>query len=102
MRVLAIVTTNGRNGLASRMCERVLEGAAENGHQTRLINLYDYRICWCTGCWACAEVGKCVMSSLKNIVSISCGTNHALALAENGDLWPWGWNIIGQLGDRSF
>ncbi len=27
------------------------------------------------------------MSALKNIVSINCGTHHALALAENGDLW---------------
>lgn len=61
MRVLAIVGTNRRNGLVSRMCEKVLEGAAENGHQTELINLYDYRIGWCTGCWACAEAGKCVL-----------------------------------------
>jgi alpha-tubulin suppressor-like RCC1 family protein len=42
------------------------------------------------------------VSSLKNIVLISCGTHHALTLAENGDLWAWGWNIMGQLGDKSF
>ena len=24
-----------------------------------------------------------------------------VGLAENGDLWAWGWNIMGQLGDKS-
>ena len=27
------------------------------------------------------------VGSLKKIVAISCGTQHALALAENGGLW---------------
>jgi len=30
--------------------------------------------------------------------AIAGGHNHALAIAENGDLYSWGWNIFGQLG----
>ncbi len=58
LRVLAVVGTSRKNGLVSRMCEKVLEGAADNGHETELINLYDYNIGWCTGCWACADTGQ--------------------------------------------
>jgi len=61
LRVLAVVGTSRKNGLVSRMCEKVLEGAADNGHETELINLYDYNIGWCTGCWACADTGTCVL-----------------------------------------
>jgi multimeric flavodoxin WrbA len=61
MKVLAIVGTRRNEGLISRMCGEILKGAAENGHQTELINLYDYQVGYCTGCWACARLGKCVM-----------------------------------------
>ena len=29
---------------------------------------------------------------------ISCGYNHAMAIAENGDLYTWGFNNYGQTG----
>jgi multimeric flavodoxin WrbA len=61
MKVLAIVGSKRNEGLVSRMCGRIFEGAAANGHQTELINLYDYQIGYCTGCWVCAKLGKCVL-----------------------------------------
>jgi len=34
----------------------------------------------------------------KNIVQVSCGGNHSLAISNNGDLYSWGSNANGQLG----
>lgn len=34
----------------------------------------------------------------KNIVAISCGAHHTLALSEIGDLFSWGRGFEGQLG----
>lgn len=31
--------------------------------------------------------------------SISAGSNHTCAIDESGELWCWGWNFFGQLGD---
>ena len=36
---------------------------------------------------------------LSDIVAISAGNNHALALKSDGSLWSWGYNGYGQLGD---
>ncbi|MDZ7815265.1 MAG: hypothetical protein U5N86_04435 [Planctomycetota bacterium] len=36
---------------------------------------------------------------MGNVVSISAGGYHSLALCEDGSLWAWGWNYFGQLGN---
>jgi len=36
------------------------------------------------------------------IVAIACGTNHSLALTDDGRAWAWGHNDQGQLGDSTF
>jgi YD repeat-containing protein len=33
------------------------------------------------------------------ILQISAGANHNLALDADGQVWTWGWNLFGQLGD---
>ena len=40
-------------------------------------------------------------SSLSDIVSISAGGTHSLALNANGNVWAWGSNSGGQLGDNT-
>lgn len=59
MKVLAIVGTKRKNGTTSQLCRSVLKGAEEKGHEGELINLYDYRIDYCKGCWACAQINSC-------------------------------------------
>ena len=59
MKVLAIAGTKRKNGLVSSMCQRILDGAIDNGHETEMINLYDYNINYCVGCWNCSKLGKC-------------------------------------------
>jgi hypothetical protein len=35
----------------------------------------------------------------KSIVNISCGNRHCLAITKFGDLYAWGWNRFGQVGN---
>ncbi|MDZ7814562.1 MAG: hypothetical protein U5N86_00750 [Planctomycetota bacterium] len=36
---------------------------------------------------------------MGNVVAISAGGLHSLALCEDGSLWAWGWNKVGQIGN---
>jgi alpha-tubulin suppressor-like RCC1 family protein len=40
-----------------------------------------------------------VTGGLSNVIQISGGAYHSLALLENGNVYSWGWNRYGQLGD---
>lgn len=39
------------------------------------------------------------ITGLNNIVSITGGNRHSMALRSDGTVWTWGWNGWGQLGD---
>ncbi len=39
------------------------------------------------------------VQGLSNIVKIAAGGYHRLALTQNGEIWTWGFNSHGQLGD---
>jgi alpha-tubulin suppressor-like RCC1 family protein len=45
-----------------------------------------------------ADPSPAQVPSLPNIVQIATGTQHALALGNDGTLWAWGDNTYGQLG----
>ncbi|MCP3065844.1 RCC1 repeat-containing protein, partial [Myxococcus sp. K38C18041901] len=42
-----------------------------------------------------------MIPGLANIVAMSAGTRHSLALKADGTVWAWGFNDRGQLGDGS-
>ena len=44
------------------------------------------------------EVVKEDKTPLTNIVKISSGAGHTIALDKDGKVWAWGWNNNGQLG----
>ena len=41
------------------------------------------------------------ITSLSNIISITGGQRHSIALKSDGTVWTWGWNGMGQLGDNT-
>lgn len=60
MKVAAIIATARKNGNVAQLAGQVLKGAEAGGHETALLNLYDYEIKHCVGCWQCAK-GSCVL-----------------------------------------
>ncbi|MFC2155090.1 flavodoxin family protein [Acidobacteriota bacterium] len=59
MNVTAFVGTQRKQGLVSSICQEVLKGAADEGADTELVNLYDYSINHCLGCWSCYTENRC-------------------------------------------
>lgn len=55
---------------------------------------------WENGAFKTHSVTRNVLGDhkLENIIAISAGENHALALDESGKVWSWGYNSYGQLG----
>ncbi len=52
----------------------------------------------------CKMVKKPTRVNIKGnqrIIQVSCGGSHAGAITEDGELYMWGWNEYGQLGDGS-
>jgi alpha-tubulin suppressor-like RCC1 family protein len=39
------------------------------------------------------------VAELSNVLAVAAGTYHSLAVTASGDLWAWGLNATGQLGD---
>jgi len=68
MKVLAIVSTKRKNGLVSKITLKVLEGVKQSGNEIEVINLYDYTINYCLGCWACERKGLCVIDDDFNSI----------------------------------
>ena len=81
MNVLAIVASPRRKGLVSTMAQRVLDGTASNEHQVELVNLYDYNLEYCRGCWACRKEGHCVLKDDFNAIFDKVKSADAVVLA---------------------
>lgn len=43
------------------LCDRLLNGAKEAGHETEKINLANMRLSPCRACYGCGKSGKCVI-----------------------------------------
>ncbi len=47
-------------------------------------------------------VGSGGVGYLSNIIDVAAGDSHSLALDADGNVWAWGSNLYGQLGDGSY
>lgn len=61
MKVIGINASPRKRANTQTLVEAVLEGAAENGAETRIVNLRELAIHGCLGCEGCKkQLGKCV------------------------------------------
>jgi multimeric flavodoxin WrbA len=52
-RIIVISSSPRKGGNSDLLCDQVVKGAEEAGHQTEKISLRDKRINYCTGCGTC-------------------------------------------------
>src|SRR6056297_911039 len=81
MKILAIIATRRKNGLISKITSKVIEGAQSSGHETEIINLFDYKIEYCLGCWGCEKKGRCVINDDFNSIFEKVRDSNVLILA---------------------
>ena len=67
MKVIGINGSARKGWNTHMLLEKALEGAASNGAQTQMVNLYDLNYRGCLGCLGCkrkgaSEVGRCVIN----------------------------------------
>lgn len=93
MKVLAIVGSPRRKGNIEKLSTALLNGASEKGHVVEMVNLYDYRIEVCNGCWSCAKQKKCYIKDDFYIIAEKIESADVIVLAS-----PiyWG-NITGHM-----
>lgn len=60
-KVLIISTSPRRGGNSETLADAFAKGAAEAGHDTQKICLYDKTIHFCQGCLACQQTQRCVI-----------------------------------------
>ncbi len=60
MKMLAVIGTNRHEGTIQQLCQRILSVAEAQGHETELVNLYDYTINDCMACFQCRTLKRCI------------------------------------------
>ena len=59
--VLIISTSPRKNGNSQTLANAFMQGASAANNQVEMISLYDKKLNFCQGCFACAKLGECVI-----------------------------------------
>lgn len=65
-KVVIISSTPRLNGNSQILCEAFKNGAVDAGNEVEFISLRENKINYCTGCYACRKIGKCVQNDGMN------------------------------------
>ena len=67
MKTILILSASPRKGGNSDLlCDQFAKGAAEAGHKVEKVRLAEKKIGYCTGCYACQKLHKCVQKDDAN------------------------------------
>ena len=67
MKNILLLSASGRkSGNSDLLCDQFAKGASEAGHRVEKIRLAEKRIGYCTGCYACQKLHKCVQRDDAN------------------------------------
>lgn len=65
-KVVIINSTPRKNGNSECLCKEFSRGAKDVGHEVEIINLREYNLKYCLGCYTCHKTGKCVHNDGMN------------------------------------
>ena len=70
MKKVLIISTSIRAGSNSEiLANKFYEGAKDAGHNVELITLRNKNVSFCLGCFACQNLGKCVINDDANAIT---------------------------------
>ena len=82
MKNILIISASGRKGGNSDLlCDQFAKGAAEAGHKVAKVRLAEKNVGYCTGCYACQKLGKCVQKDDANELVEKMLSADAIVLA---------------------
>ena len=64
--VLIISTSPRKKGNSQALASAFMQGALAANNQVEMISLYDKKLNFCQGCFACAKLGECVIKDDAN------------------------------------
>jgi multimeric flavodoxin WrbA len=59
MKITAILASKKNNSNVNNICKEIIKGAKNKNNEAEIINLYDYNIKSCIGCYTCTKKHKC-------------------------------------------
>ena len=65
-KVLIISASPRKNGNSDLLCDEFARGAKEAGHEVEKIRLAEKNVGYCSGCYACQKLNKCVKNDDAN------------------------------------
>lgn len=79
--VVIISSTPRLNGNSEILAKEFARGAIESGNKVELINLRDYKLNYCIGCYACHKTGKCFQQDEMNEIAEKLLNANVIVLA---------------------
>ncbi len=69
---VVIISSSPRiNGNSDVLCQQFRKGAESSGNKVTYINLANYNLGYCIGCYACSQTGKCYQNDGMNEITES-------------------------------
>ena len=65
-KVLIISASPRKGGNSDLLCDEFARGAAEAGHAVEKIRFAEKKVGYCTGCYACQKLNRCVQNDDAN------------------------------------
>ena len=68
-KVLVIETSLRKGSNSDELAESFAKGAEEAGNEVEIVSLKGKKIAFCTGCFACQKLGRCVINDDANEIT---------------------------------
>jgi len=87
MKILGLEGSPRENGNTEKLVKTILEGAAENGAETKFYKLTKMNISLCLGCSKCRETGTCVTDDDMQLLHEEIQDSDVIILGSPVYMW---------------